>query len=338
MDRRFDDGREYPVRALITGIAGFGGGYLAEHLFDEGWEVLGLDHPVALESRLGSVSSKLEVLPCDLTDLGRGQIESFLAGRNLDAVYHLAAVASVHLSWGSVQKTVTVNSIGTINLIEELQHIPDRPSLLLVGSADEYGAVPPRRQPLRESTPCEPRSPYALSKVWQETLGSFYARLDDWPIFLTRTFNHTGPRQSPDFVCSDFARQIAFIEAGRREPVLRVGNLQAARDFLDVRDVVRAYRLLIDKGRPGVPYNVCSGKAWKIADLLKILIGLSRAKIEVQKDPARSRRADIPLLLGDPGKLRRATGWRPRYAIEEMLADLLEYWRATVRALPPDSP
>lgn len=324
--------------ALITGVAGFGGGHLVDHLLEEGWDVIGLDHPAALESGRAAVSSRVDVLPCDLLDLGPGQLESFLGTRRLEAVYHLAAVASVHLSWGSVQKTVMVNSVGTINLIEALQYLSPRPTLLLVGSADEYGKVAARRQPLNEEDPCSPRSPYALSKVWQETLGSFYARIEGWPVVLTRTFNHSGPGQGPDFVCSDFARQIALIEAGRQEPLLQVGNLQSARDFLDVRDVVRAYRLLVGKGKPGVTYNVCSGKAWKIADVLGILLDRARVEIEVRPDPSRARRADIPLLLGNPGRLRRATGWRPDFTVEEMLTDLLEHWRAIVRDLPPESP
>lgn len=322
-------------RALITGVAGFGGRYLAEYLLSEGWDVVGMDHPSMLESGVSAVPDKVEVLPCDLRALGPDTFKTFLGKRSLTVVYHLAAAASVHRSWGSFQKTVSVNAVGTINLVESLRYLSGRPSLLLVGSADQYGAVPARRQPLREGFPCEPKSPYALSKLWQENLGAYYVRLEGWPIFITRTFNHTGPRQSPDFVCSDFARQIALIERGRSEPVIRVGNLQAARDFLDVRDVVRAYALLVEKGRPGVPFNVCSGKAWKIADILQMLIDRAEVRIEVESDPARCRPADIPLLRGDPRRLRRATGWQPCYAMSETIADLLEYWRAHFRDFPP---
>jgi GDP-4-dehydro-6-deoxy-D-mannose reductase len=323
-------GRRKP-RVLITGIAGFGGTHLAEYLRAGGREVIGLDHPAVLKAVGRTTVPAAEILDCDLTRLSPGDLESFVGRSPLEAVYHLAAIASVHLSWGSVQTTVDVNAVGTINLIESLQHL-GRPPLLLVGSADQYGAVPPGKQPLREGFPCAPRSPYALSKLWQEELGRYYVRLGDWPIFLTRTFNHTGPGQSPNFVCSDFARQIALIEAGRREPVMRVGNLRAARDFLDVRDVVRAYCLLLEKGRPGTPYNVSSGKSWKISTLLGMLLDLSKVKIRVQQDPSRQRPADIPLLLGHPGRLRRVTGWRPVLQLDQTLADLLEYWREHLRS------
>jgi GDP-4-dehydro-6-deoxy-D-mannose reductase len=316
-------------KVLITGAAGFGGGYLAEHLREEGFRVVGLDHPSALRHRKGTAGPAKRILPLDLTRLGAGGLEAAIGKEKLAAVYHLAAIASVHRSWGSIQETVAVNAGGTLNLIESLRNL-GRPPLLLIGSADQYGIVPARRQPLKESLPGGPRSPYALSKVWQESLGLYCFRLEKWPVFLTRTFNHTGPRQSPNFVCSDFARQVALIEAARQEPVIQVGNLAAVRDFLDVRDVVRAYRLLMAKGRPGVPYNVSSGKKWKIAHILDLLRGMAETGIEVRQDPLRMRPADIPLQCGDPSRLRRATGWRPRYRLEETLRDLLHYWRGEV--------
>lgn len=318
-------------RVLITGIAGFGGIHLAEHLAKKGREVIGLDHPAVLKSVGRANLPAADVLDCDLTRLGPGDLESFVGSTPLEGVYHLAAIASVHLSWGSVQTTMDVNAMGTINLVEALQRL-GRPPLLLIGSADEYGSVMRGKQPLKETFELRPRSPYALSKLWQEELGQYYVRLDKWQIVLTRTFNHTGPGQSPNFVCSDFARQIARIEAGVQEPVIRVGNLRAARDFLDVRDVVGAYRMLMAKGRPGCVYNVCSGRSWKIADLLKTLLSLSEAKIRVERDPARQRPADIPFLLGDPGRLRRTTGWRPSITIEKTLSDLIAFWRNQVRS------
>jgi len=316
-------------RVLITGAAGFGGGYLAAHLREKGFRVIGLDHPAALRSRKRAGGPVSGIIPLDLTRLGPGKLEAAVGKGKLAAVYHLAAIASVHRSWGSIQETVAVNAGGTLNLIEALRHL-GRPPLLLVGSADQYGVVPAGRQPLKESLPGNPRSPYALSKLWQESLGLYCFRLEKWPIYLTRTFNHTGPRQSPNFVCSDFARQVALIEAERQEPVIGVGNLAAVRDFLDVRDVVRAYLLLLEKGKPGIPYNVSSGKKWKIEDILHLLLGLAKVRIEVRKDPLRKRPADIPLQCGDPGRLRRATAWRPRYALDETLRDLLEYWRKEV--------
>jgi len=174
-----------------------------------------------------------------------------------------------------------------------------------------------------------------LSKVWQEALGGFYARTERWPILMTRTFNHTGPRQGPDFVCADFARQIARIELRLDEPVLRVGNLEAARDFLDVRDVVAAYRLVLERGTAGSVFNVCSGRVWHIADLLQILLGHAVIKIKVEVEVARHRPIDIPVLLGDPARLVRETGWAPQRAMEDTLNDLLEYWRSRIAADRP---
>ncbi len=317
-------------KVLITGIAGFGGHYLAEHLREQGCTVLGLDHPDALPAGR-TVGTAAEVLSCDLTSLGADDLKDFLGRSTLAGVYHLAAIASVRLSWGSVQTTVGVNAGGTLNLMEALLRHRRLPPLLLVGSADQYGAVAASRQPLGESTPCRPRSPYALSKLWQEQLGHYYFGLHGWPVYMTRTFNHTGPRQRPNFVCADFARQVALIEAGRQAPVISVGNLRAVRDFLDVRDVVAAYRLILEKGRPAVPYNVASGRKVRIADILKTLLGMSRVAIEVRADPERMRPADIAQQWGDPRRLRRATGWRPVRDLGETLADLLEYWRRQVR-------
>jgi GDP-4-dehydro-6-deoxy-D-mannose reductase len=201
-----------------------------------------------------------------------------------------------------------------------------------VGSAEEYGIAPEGGAALREEAPLAPVSPYALSKVWQEELGGYFARVERWPISFTRTFNHTGPRQSPDFVCADFARQIARIELRLADPVLRVGNLAAARDFLDVRDVAAAYRAILERGRPGVPYNVCSGRAWPVADLLRILLGHAVIKIKVEVDVSRRRPVDIPVLLGDPARLKTDTGWEPRVGMEESLRDLLEHWRERTAA------
>jgi GDP-4-dehydro-6-deoxy-D-mannose reductase len=316
-------------RALITGVAGFGGSHLAEHLVERGFVVLGLDHPSASQANLAGIS--VEMLSADLADLDRRELNDFIGRTEPAAVFHLAGMASVRRSWDSVKETVSVNSLGTLNLLEALLGRSSRPPLLLVGSAEEYGAVPPRRQPIREDAPLAPKSPYSLSKVWQESLGSYYRRLEDWPLYMTRTFNHTGPRQNPDFVCADFARQIALIEGGGAEELIRVGNLKARRDFLDVRDVVRAYRLVVEKGRPGGIYNVCSGGKWKISELLAILLSLSSKKIRVEVDSDKIRPVDIPLLCGDPSRLRRSTGWKPKVPIEKTLGDLLEYWRIRVR-------
>ncbi len=182
--------------------------------------------------------------------------------------------------------------------------------------------------PIKETNPLRPLSPYAVSKVAQDMLG--YQYWMSWKVDSVRTrgFNHEGPRRGPVFVASDFAKQIADIEKGRKKPVLSVGNLEAQRDFTDVRDMVKAYWLALEKGAPGEVYNLCSGKAWTIRAVLDHLLGLSKAKIEVKQDPARLRPSDVPILLGDASKFHAVTGWVPTIPFETTLADMLEYWRA----------
>jgi len=312
---------------LVTGAAGFGGSHLVEHLLEQGETVVALDHPEARLDHLSGVRQRVEYLSCDLAAGDADQVRAVLGGREFRAVYHLAGLASVRRSFGETRRTLEVNALATLNLLGALLRQRTPPRLLLVGSAEQYGARASGGAGFDEDTPQQPVSPYALSKVWQEALGGFYCRTERWPIVMTRTFNHTGPRQGPDFVCADFARQIARIELRLQEPVLRVGNLAAARDFLDVRDVVAAYRLLLERGTAGAAYNVCSGKVWSISELLQILLGHAVIKIKVEVEVARHRPIDIPVLHGDPARLVGQTGWGPRFAMASTLRDLLEYWR-----------
>ncbi|MHB8834758.1 MAG: GDP-mannose 4,6-dehydratase [Candidatus Methylomirabilia bacterium] len=322
--------RNGPV--LVTGAAGFGGSHLVEHLLEHGEHVVALDHPEARPEHLATVRDRIEYLVCDLAGGDAEAVRSVLGGREFKEVYHLAGLASVRRSFGEMRRTLEVNALATLNLLGALLRQGTPPRLLLVGSAEQYGIGPAGGAGFSEDSAQQPVSPYALSKVWQEALGCFYARTERWPILMTRTFNHTGPRQGPDFVCADFARQIARIELRLAEPVLRVGNLDAARDFLDVRDVVAAYCLVLQRGVAGSVFNVCSGKLWRIADLLKILLGHAVIKIKVEVEVARHRPIDIPVLLGDPGRLIRETGWGPHRAMESTLNDLLEYWRERTAA------
>lgn len=318
---------------LVTGAAGFCGGHLIAELLGHGAEIVALDLPGARLENIGGLRNRVTHLPCDLA-AGPAAIEEVLGGRRFREVYHLAGLASVRRSFSDLRRTLEVNALATLNLLGALQRQQPLPPLLLVGSAEEYGPGPAQMAGFHEETPLEPVSPYALSKVWQESLGGYFARSLGWPVVMTRTFNHTGPGQDPDFVCADFARQIARIELGLAEPVLLVGNLAAARDFLDVRDVAAAYRLVLERGSAGAVYNVCSGRMWTIAELLQLLLGWARTRIEIVVDDSRRRPTDIPVLRGDPGRLVRETGWSPRYAIEETLRDLLEYWRARAAADP----
>jgi len=210
--------------------------------------------------------------------------------------------------------------------------------VLVVGSAEEYGAVDPDAAPLTEDAPLRPLSPYAVSKVAQGYLALQYALSRDLPVIRTRTFPHTGPGRGEAFAESSFARQIAEVEAGRRRPVLAVGNLDAVRDFTDVRDVVRAYRALLDRGTAGEVYNVCSGRGRSIGDILRSLLEIAGTQVELQVDRERLRPSDLPSLVGDPRKAREATGWEPRIPLETTLRDLLEHWRERVGAPAPPAP
>ena len=217
--------------------------------------------------------------------------------------------------------------LGQVNIFEAVRRIGLPCRIQLACSSEEYGMVYPDEVPIKETNPLRPLSPYAVSKVAQDMLG--YQYWMSWKIDSVRTrgFNHEGPRRGPVFVASDFAKQIADIEKHRKPPVVHVGNLDALRDFTDVRDMVRAYWLALEKCEPGEVYNICSGKAWKIRDMLDHLLGLSKVKIEVRQDPARLRPSDVPILLGDYSKFAKVTGWEPTIPFEQTLADMLEYWR-----------
>jgi GDP-4-dehydro-6-deoxy-D-mannose reductase len=210
--------------------------------------------------------------------------------------------------------------------------------MVVVGSAEEYGLVQPHEMPLGEDAPLRPASPYAVSKVAQGFLALQYALSLGLPIVRTRTFHHTGPRRGQQFAESSFARQLAEIEAGRRDPRLEVGNLEAVRDFTDVRDVVRAYWALLEGGAPGEVYNVCSGRGVRMADLLEELVRLSGLKVEIRVDPERLRPLDVPVLVGDPGRLHAATGWLASTPLARTLRDLLDHWRERVGVAPAPSP
>jgi GDP-4-dehydro-6-deoxy-D-mannose reductase len=317
---------------LVTGGAGFGGSHLVEHLLEHGETVVALEHPQARSEHLGAVRDRIDYVACDLAAGGADQVRAALGGREFQAVYHLAGLASVRRSFGELRHTLEVNALATLNLLGALACQRPLPRLLLVGSAEQYGPGPAGGGGLTEESPLQPVSPYALSKVWQEELGGYYTRTERWPILMTRTFNHTGPRQGADFVCADFARQIARIERRLADPVIRVGNLAAARDFLDVRDVVAAYRLVLEHGAPGSVYNVCSGQLWRISELLQALLGLAAVEIRVEVEDSRRRAVDIPVLHGDPGRLVGETGWVPHRPLEATLRDLLEYWRGRAAA------
>ena len=318
------------MRILITGVSGFVGGHLAEFLAAEapGDQLFGLvkPHGAVREDELAGLTT----LEADLDDAAA--VAGAVRAARPERVVHLAGQSSVQHSWTDPGATLRTNVLGLVNLVEALLQHRLAPRLLVVGSADEYGLVDAADLPICEEQPLRPRSPYAVSKAAQGLLAREYAGQAGLFVVCTRTFPHTGPRRGEAFAESSFARQLAEIELSRREPVLHVGNLDAVRDFSDVRDVVRAYWGLLERGVSGQAYNVCSGSGVRIRDLLQRLIELSGLRVEVRVDPERLRPADIPALVGDPARLRQATGWQPRHPLDQTLRDLLQYWRERVRA------
>jgi len=312
-------------RALITGITGFVGRHLSHQLDREGWKIFGIDLPVEKERIPEGVTEYESV---DITNLS--DLKKTLEKTDPQVIFHLAAQSSVSLSFQDPHPTFMVNLLGTLNLLEVLRHQPKKIKLLIVTSCDIYGSVPEKDLPIDEETPLHPESPYGVSKAAQDMLADQYGKTYDLPIIRLRPFPHTGPGQSPTFVLPNFAQQIAKIEKGKQEPILWVGNLEARRDFLDVRDVVRAYSLAQEKGEPGEAYNICSGKMFSIGEALKILLSFTEMEIEVRPDPHRLRPLDIPVLKGDGSKFRKKTGWEPKIPFEKTLEDLLNYWREKV--------
>jgi GDP-4-dehydro-6-deoxy-D-mannose reductase len=237
------------------------------------------------------------------------------------------------VSWHAPAETLTTNIISQVNLLEALRGLKMSPRFLAVGSSEEYGLVLDDELPIRETNPLRPLSPYAVSKVTQDMMAYQYFKSYGLPIIRTRAFNHEGPRRGDVFVTSNFARQVAEIEAGLREPVVYVGDLTPRRDYSDVRDIVRGYWLLLERGEPGEVYNLCSGRSWSIQAVLDFVLNLSTVKgITIKTDPARLRPSDVMILEGDPGKVHKATGWKVEIPFEQTLTELLDYWRQRTRA------
>ncbi len=314
---------------LVTGIAGFVGSHLVDFLLkDSTTEIVGILHP---EHEIQHLEEHPRVVVHREDILKERKLARLVRSIAPERVYHLAGMAHVHESWKDRKRTIETNFVGSLHLLEACRRLPEFPRVLLVGSADCYGIVPEAQQPITESCPLVPSSPYAVSKIAQEILGMQYAKAENLPVFLSRSFNHTGPYQKETFVCSSFAKQIAMAEMADELPVIRVGNLTARRDFSDVRDVVRAYHAILEKGVPGEPYNVCSGRAISIREVLDILLSRSSRRFEVEIDSEKFRPVDMPLLLGSAQKLRNETGWSPQHEIGITLGDLLDFWRSRLQ-------
>lgn len=315
-------------RALITGVTGFAGSHLAEYLLARGdLEVYGTVRWRSKRENIEGIKG-LNLVECELRD--SVSVERMLAQLRPDYLFHLAAQSFVPTSWNAPGDTLINNILSELNLFEAARRLNLKTRFQIACSSEEYGLVRPEETPITEDNPLRPLSPYGVSKVAQDLLGYQYYQSYGLPVVRTRTFNHTGPRRGHVFVSSDFARQIAEIEAGKHDPVIEVGNLSAQRDFSDVRDVVRGYWLAVTAGDPGEVYQICSGRAWSISELLDRLLALTSFKVEIRVDTARLRPSDVPLLLGTYEKFNRKTGWKPEIAFEKTLHDLLDYWRARV--------
>lgn len=315
------------MRALITGISGFAGSFLTEYLLSQpGMEVYGVS--AGTEDHLARIRSRINFVPGDLVDpqFVAGLLAQFLP----DRIYHLAAQAFVPLSWQDPWATLENNIRAQVNLLHAAVQLKLPARFLIIGSNEEYGRVRAADLPIDENTPLRPDSPYGVSKIAQDYLGLQYFISHRLHIVRVRPFNHIGPRQNDRFVASNFARQIAEIEAGRRKPALCVGNLDSQRDFTDVRDMVRGYALALEDGAPGEVYNLGSGKPRAVNELVEIYRTLSRVPFEIEFDPDRMRPSDTPVSYCDAGKFKRQTGWAPRISLEQTLSDILDYWRERV--------
>lgn len=321
------------MRTLITGMGGFAGGHLAENLLAEGWEVFGTVLPGEEAGLPETVAASCKALHCDITD--GASVRKLIGDVQPEALFHLAAQSSVASSWEDPERTFQVNLMGSLAVLEAVRQKAPGARVLLVSSAEVYGESL-ASGPATEETPLRPTTPYAASKACADLVSGQLGASYGLDVRRARPFNHTGPRQRPVFATSSFARQIAAIEAGHEEPVLRVGNLEAKRDFSDVRDIARAYRLIATKKTQGGLYNVCSGQVASVGEVLEALLARSNTDIEVQQDPDLFRPADIPVMSGDASRLREETGWKPEISWGRTLDDLLSYWRNAV-AHGPDA-
>jgi GDP-4-dehydro-6-deoxy-D-mannose reductase len=318
------------MRVLITGITGFAGSHLAEYILAEhpGVRVCGFVRWRSRMDNILSIQDKIELHEADLKDIV--SLKKALAEVKPDRIFHLAAQSFVPTSWKLPAETFAINAIGQVNLFEAVLDLKLDPKIQVAGSSEEYGQVYPNEVPMKETNPLRPLSPYAVSKVAQDLLAYQYHKSYGLRTVRTRGFNHTGPRRGDVFVTSNFAKQIAEIEKGKRPPVLSVGNLDARRDFTDVRDIVRAYWLAAEKGEDGEVYNIGSGKAMAMKEMLDKLLVLTKVEVKIQVDPARLRPSDVPILLSDSSKFMTLTGWKPRIPLDRTFKDLLDYWRERV--------
>ena len=310
------------MRTLVTGISGFVGGHLADHLVAEGDLVVGLSISGRWPQTLAHLGHRVRLERFDLVEQDEGELSALILRKQPDVIYHLAAQSNPQSSLDDPRGTWTLNLGGSLNLLGAVKASGHKARVILVSSGVCYGDPAPEFIPVNESCPLRPNNPYAASKAAVDMLGIQHYLAHGTDVIMVRPFNHAGPRQSPRYVLAALTRQIAEIEVGQRDS-LKVGNLNVVRDFTDVRDVVRAYRLLALSGQTGEVYNLGTGCGIKIAVALDYLRSIARVPIAMSVDPARVRPVDQPLLIADASKLRATTGWKPRYTIEQTLEDML---------------
>ena len=311
------------MRSLITGIGGFAGGHLAAALLERNAEVAGID--TATGQRLESIQDRIAFTKGDIrnTDAIRDAVNEL----HPEVIYHLAAITNVGRAWTKRRETLEVNVVGTSAVLEVAAELEPKPTVVLASTGEIYGPPPPDSRPLTEDDPTHPQSPYAVSKMCAELLARQAWESEGVHTVILRMFNYTGPWQSPSFVCSDFARQVAWAEAGLIKPRMSVGNLESLRDFSDIRDITEGYLLAAEHGQSGQAYNLANGTAVRIGDVLKYLLRSTNVDIDVQEDANRLRPADLVALRGDANRARKQLGWKPSFTLEETLDSVLEFWR-----------
>lgn len=317
-------------KILITGVTGFVGKYLAAHLLaQKSYEITGIYRSESSLETLDEIRDKIDLKKIDLNDADA--VESLLLSIKPDAIFHLAAQASPSKSFSIPVETLTNNIVAEFSVLDALRkHELRNIRLMIISSAEIYGIVRSQDNPVDEDTPLRPATPYAVSKLAQDFLSFQHFLAYKLDIVRLRPYNHIGPGQKEGFVVADFAKQIVKIEKGDQEPVISVGNLDAKRDFTDVRDIMNAYELAMQKGKAGEVYNIGSGKSQKINDILKTLLSFSSKDIKVSVNPERFRPVDVPEIICDSSKFHELTGWKPTIPFEKTLKDILDFWRKTV--------
>lgn len=316
------------MKALITGITGFKGSHLADLLLKEGVEVYGTIRWRARMDNIEHLKDSVKLLPADIRD--GFSMRNVVQTVQPDWLFHLAAQSFVPESWKAPHETLYTNTIGTLNVLEAVRQVGCDTIIQVAGSSEEYGLVLPSETPIRETNPLRPMSPYGVSKVATDLLAQQYFRSYGLKAIITRSFNSEGPRRPEVFVTSFYAKRIAQIMKGKKEPILELGNMEAERDFTDVRDTVKAFLLLVQKGIPGEVYNLCSGISRKVQFIVDYLLAATGLQVEYTTDESLMRPSDVPRLQGDSSKFREATSWTPTIPFEQTLLDILDYWKERV--------